>query len=77
MTVADFKAHFTNISYNYDSSAWHLAYWLARGDGHTVGVPGTSSYCGSACKRTTFDVTSPVTQTIYISTYVHKDRQYV
>ena len=44
----------------------------ADGDGHNVGVAGTSSYCGAACKRTTFDVTSPVTQTIYVTTYVHK-----
>jgi hypothetical protein len=77
MTVADFKAHFTNISYNYDSSNWKLAYWMARGDGDQVGVAGSSSYCGATCKRTTFDVTSTVTQTIYISTYVHKQRQYV
>ena len=72
MTATDFKAHFTNISYNYDSSNWQLAYWMARGDGNNVGVAGTSSYCGAACKRTTFDVTSPVTQTIYVTTYVHK-----
>ncbi len=77
MTVADFKAHFTNISFNYDSSNWKLAYWLARGDGPSVGVAGTTSYCGAACKKTTFDVTSPVTQQIYVSVYTHKQRQYV
>jgi hypothetical protein len=40
-------------------------------------VAGTTTYCGATCKRATFNVTSTVAQTIYVSVYVHKKRQYV
>jgi hypothetical protein len=77
MTVADFKAHFTSLAFNYDPTNWFLSYWLARGDGDTVGVAGTTTYCGATCKRATFNVTSTVAQTIYVSVFVQKKRQYV
>lgn len=77
MTVADFKIQFSNLVATYDSSNWKLSYWLARGDGHTVGVAGTTSSCGSLCKRSSFTIYSPITQIIYVSAYVQKARQYV
>lgn len=40
MTVADFKIQFSSLNFTYDSSNWKLSYWLARGNGHTVGVAG-------------------------------------
>jgi hypothetical protein len=60
MTVDAFKSHFTSMAFNYDPTNWKHSYWLARGDGDQVGTAGTTSYCGSTCKRTTFNVTSPV-----------------
>jgi len=60
MTVDAFKSHFTSMAFNYDPTNWKLSYWLARGDGDQVGTAGTTAYCGSTCKRTTFNVTSPV-----------------
>lgn len=77
MTVDDFRSHFESLAFNYDPSSWFLSYWLARGDGHTVGVAGSSSRCGTTCKRATFSVTSTVAQNIYVSVYVQKARQYV
>jgi hypothetical protein len=70
MTVEDFGKHFTSLAYNYDPTNWFQSYWLARGDGDTVGVAGTTSYCGATCKRTSFSVNSAVSQTIYVSVYV-------
>lgn len=77
MTVDDFKIHFTSLTATCDSSNWKLSYWLALGDGHTVGVAGTTSYCGSLCKRSSFTIYSPIKQIIYVSAYVQKARQYV
>ena len=77
ITVEDFKSHFASLAYNYDPTNWNLSYWLARGDGDTVGVAGTTSYCGALCKRSTFTIYSAVSQNIYVSVYLHKRRQYV
>jgi hypothetical protein len=43
MRVEDFAKHFTSLAYNYDPTNWFQSYWLARGDGDSIGVPGTSS----------------------------------
>jgi len=77
MSVVAFKGRFTDMDFNYDPTNWKHSYWMARGNGHWVGVPGITNECGSTCKRTKFLVTSPIAQTIYISTYVQKHRQYI
>lgn len=71
MTVADVATNFVYISYNYDPTNWKQSYWLAIGNGDTFGVNGTSKYCGSTCKRNVFNITSPVTQTVYINANLH------
>lgn len=60
MTVADFQLNFYFICMNYDSTNMKQSYWMALGNGNTLGVTGTSTYCGAQCKRTTFSITSPV-----------------
>jgi hypothetical protein len=40
MTVADFKIQFSSLNFTYDSSNWKLSYWMARGNGDTIGVAG-------------------------------------
>jgi hypothetical protein len=46
---------------------------MAVGDGDTIGVAGTNSFCGATCKKTTFEITSTVAQTLHISAGV-RDR---
>ena len=77
MQVADFKNQFTTLGYNYDPTNLKQSYWLAINNGDTYGVAGTTSYCGSTCKRTYFNLTSTVAQTVYLSVNVHSTRQYV
>ena len=50
---------------------------MALGNANTIGTAGTSSYCGSTCKQTKFNITSSVSQTIYVIPAVHNKRQYV
>lgn len=50
---------------------------MALGNANTIGVAGTSSYCGATCKKTSFNITSSVAQTIYVVPAVHNERQYV
>ena len=60
MQVVDFKNQFTTLGYNYDPTNLKQSYWLAINNGDTYGVAGTTSYCGSTCKRTYFNLTSTV-----------------
>lgn len=77
MTNTDFKTNFSWVDYSYNpKTTWKQAYWLALGDGNTVGTTGTTSYCGPTCKRTTFDVTSTVAQSLYISASLADYSQY-
>lgn len=77
MSMTDFKANFQWVDYTYNpTTTWKQAYWMALGDGNTVGTTGTTSYCGSTCKRTVFDVTSTVAQSLYISASLPDYTQY-
>ena len=76
MTVEDFKAIFSELLYNYDTSNWHLSYWLKLGDADKIGTTGRWPQCGSTCKNNIFTITSPVKQTIYVATHMHMKRQY-
>lgn len=60
ITPADFLAHFTAFGYNQDPRTKFQSYWLALGNASTLGVAGTSSYCGSRCRLTKFNITSSV-----------------
>lgn len=75
MTVEDTKTYFYNVTYTWDPSNWKHNYWLASPS--YVGSTGSSSYCGSTCKRTTFAIKSNVAQRVYLAAHVHFDRQYV
>ena len=60
MTVEDYVKYFSFQTFNYNPDNLFHSYWLAVGNGDTFGVNGTTPYCGSTCKRTTFTVTSAV-----------------
>jgi len=77
ITPEDFLTHFTSFGYNHDPRTKFQSYWMALGNANTIGVAGTSGYCGSTCKKTLFNITSSVAQTIYVVPAVHSERQYV
>ena len=76
MTVTDFKAQFSWVNYTLNPKAWKHSYWMALGDGDTIGVPGTTTNCGATCKKTVFEITSTISQTLHISASVRSKTQY-
>lgn len=70
MRAEDFPTYFTEVVDVLNPDNKFQSYWLAIGNADTFGTAGTTSYCGSLCKRNTFTITSPVAQTIYVSPYV-------
>ena len=43
MTITDFKKNFQWVMYTFNPATWKHAYWMALGDGDTIGTPGVSS----------------------------------
>ena len=78
MTISDFKRYFNITTVNYDTSAWHHAYFLALNDDGTGGEPGQHAYCGSDCTRYSVTVknTSDKTNKIHVSANVWRERSY-
>jgi len=60
MSMLDFKKNFRWVNYTANPRNWKHSYWMALGDGDTIGAAGTSSFCGSTCKKVTFEITSTV-----------------
>ena len=77
MTIADFMSHFDSYLWNFNPALWKESYWMALGNADTIGVSGSSSYCGKTCKRSVFNVTSSVAQTVYVQINLHDHRQYI
>lgn len=77
MTVEDFKANFNTLIYTQNNTNLSHAYWLAKGNGDTIGTNGTTSFCGSSCKRSRFIIRSSVSQYTFVSVHLHSAREYV
>ena len=60
MTDANFKSYLSWVNYTLNPKAWKHSYWMALGDGDTIGDAGTTTYCGPTCKKTVFEITSTV-----------------
>lgn len=78
MTATDYQLYFNQTSYSINTSNMVLTSWLRLGDANTIGVAGTSTYCGSVCKLNTFTIknTSTASRNIYINAATHKSREY-
>lgn len=60
MRAEDLPTYFTSIVDVKNPDNKYQSYWLALGNADTFGSAGSSTYCGSTCKRNTYTVTSSV-----------------
>jgi hypothetical protein len=77
MPIAAYRAGFGYTIITPDTSKMHHSYWLSLND-KNLGTPSSNPHCGGGkCIKNRFVIESDVEQTVWLSSHVHKWRQYV
>ena len=71
MSASDFKAQFSSVAFNLDTSSLYYDYYLKQNERTRNGV---WSFCGPSCSHHKMQIVSDVDQTLYVTGYTWDKR---